>query len=256
MTKMREKIANFYVPPKFKIGDEVRCVSDRGRIGTVVEVRENYGGIQWYRVNLGAAGRPKMSETDLRSSVPSKSPFDNLIDRNLDGYQGFQRLLTFQRLLLEHPLRNTIYAFNASRIQFYHYQFKPLLKFLNSPKHRLLIADEVGLGKTIEAGLILKEFRARQTVQRVLVVCPANLREKWQLELKSKFYEKFNIFTAQELINLLQGIEEHSQNSVINGIISLESIRQQKVLNDLDRWTMDGVYRIEGTNQINTGRAT
>jgi SNF2 family DNA or RNA helicase len=191
-----KKMDDFYVTSKFKLGEEVQSISDPGRIGTVVEVGEVHAGIQWYRLNFGKAGRPKMPETDLRSFVPSKSPFDNLTNRNLDGYQGFQRLMTFQRLSREHPLQNIFYAFNASKTQFYPYQFKPLLKFLNSPKHRLLIADEVGLGKTIEAGIILNEFRARQTLQRVLVVCPANLREKWQMELRRRFDEKFKILTA------------------------------------------------------------
>lgn len=208
-----------YVIPKFKVGDEVQCAGDADLIGTIVEVKENYSGIQWYQINFGMAGRTKMPETDIRHFVPSKSPNDNLINQKLGGYQEFQRLVTFQRLLRDHPLQNIFYAFNASKTQFYPYQFKPLLKFLNSPKHRLLIADEVGLGKTIEAGIILKEFRARQTVQRVLVVCPANLCEKWQMELKSRFDEKFKILSAPEFIELIHEFEEPSQNSVMNGII-------------------------------------
>jgi superfamily II DNA or RNA helicase len=225
---------DFFKSSKFKIGDEIQCISDLGRIGTVVEIGEIHAGIQWYRVNLGAAGRPKMPETDIRPFVSFKSPQENLIKHKLDGYQEFQRLITFQRLLREHPLQNIFSGFNASRIQFYPYQFKPLYKFLNSPKRRLLIADEVGLGKTIEAGLILTELRARQTLQKVLVVCPANLCEKWQMELRGKFDEKFKILTAKEFINLLQRFEEPSQNSAINGIISLESIRTKKMLKHLE----------------------
>lgn len=145
--------------PKFKIGDEVQRVSEPNQIGTVVEICEHHAGIQYYRVNFGAVGRPKMDEIDLRPFIPAKTPAENLEIGNIDGYQEFQRLITYQRLLRDHPLRNNIYAFNASRTRFYPYQFKPLLKFLDSPKHRLLIADEVGLGKTIEAGLILTEMR-------------------------------------------------------------------------------------------------
>ena len=51
---------------KYKVGDEVQCVSDPSRIGTVVEVSEVHAGVQWYRVNFGAARRPKMSQIDLR----------------------------------------------------------------------------------------------------------------------------------------------------------------------------------------------
>ena len=182
---------------KFKPGDEVQCISDPSRIGVVVEICELHAGVQWYRVNFGAGDRPKMPEPDLRPFVPTDKPCDNLISGKIDGYREFQRLITHQRLLRDHPLRNNIYAFNASRTRFYPYQFKPLIKFLDSPKNRLLIADEVGLGKTIEAGLIMTELMARQTVQRVLIVCPANLTVKWQLELKKRFGEEFEILSMQ-----------------------------------------------------------
>ena len=105
--------------PKYKIGDEVQCVSDPSRIGTVVEICANHAGMQWYRVNFGASGRPKMSEVGLRPFIDTDKPFDNLLKGNIDGYQEFQRLMTYQRLLRDHPLKNNIYAFNASRTRFF-----------------------------------------------------------------------------------------------------------------------------------------
>src|SRR3546814_15436773 len=60
----------------------------------------------------------------------------------------------------------------------------------------MILADEVGLGKTIEAGLILKELRARGVADRVLVVCPASLQYQWQTELRTKFNESFEIMDA------------------------------------------------------------
>lgn len=220
--------------PNFKIGDEIQSVSDPNRIGTVVEVCEYHSGLQYYRVNFGPLGRPKVAEIDLRPYVPTNDPYHNLINGNIDGYKEFQRLITYQRLLRDYPLRNNIYAFNASRTRFYPYQFKPLIKFLDSPKHRLIIADEVGLGKTIEAGLILTELRARQTIQRVLVVCPANLMGKWRLELKKRFGEEFQILNTQRFNEYLNDYEDSPQDSVLNGIISLEAIRKQQILERIE----------------------
>jgi len=241
---------------KYKVGDEVQCVSDPSLIGTVVDICEYHAGLQWYRVNFGPAGRPKRAEIDLRSFVPSDTPADNLIKGAIDGYQEFQRLMTFQRLLRDHPLRNNIYAFNASRTRFYPYQFKPLLKFLDSPRHRLLIADEVGLGKTIEAGLILTEMRARQTVQRVLVVCPSNLSNKWKLELKRRFGEDFEILSASSFSVFLTEYGESPQETALNGIISLESIRSQSILERLEALSpsLDLVIVDEAHHMRNFGR--
>lgn len=220
--------------PKFKVGDEVQSTRESGRIGVIVEICEVHSGIQWYRVNFGGGDRPKISELDLRPYVADEDPFERLRAGKIDGYREFQRLITCQRLIRDVPLDNNIYAFNASKTKFYPYQFKPLLKFLNSAKGRLLIADEVGLGKTIEAGLILTEIRARQTTYRVLVVCPANLAEKWQMELEKRFGEKFEILTSKAFIEFLQRYSEAPHGEKINGIISFESIRQDHVLELLE----------------------
>lgn len=93
---------------------------------------------------------------------------------------------------INQPAVSTLYSLNAARIDFVPYQFRPVLKFIRADRPRLLIADEVGVGKTIEAGLILRELQARQEVSSVLVICPKPLvsGKKWETELR-RFDEQF-----------------------------------------------------------------
>ncbi len=93
---------------------------------------------------------------------------------------------------LRHPSTKYLYSLYASRINFVPYQFRPVLKLIQADRPRLLIADEVGVGKTIEAGLILKELQARRELKSVLVICPKPLvaERKWMEELK-RFDEQF-----------------------------------------------------------------
>src|SRR5207248_11560561 len=95
-------------------------------------------------------------------------------------------------LQLNHPSLTTLYSLNAARVNFVPYQFRPVLKFIHADRPRLLIADEVGVGKTIEAGLILRELQARRDIHSVLIICPRPLvtERKWQLEMK-RFDEDF-----------------------------------------------------------------
>lgn len=154
----------------FAKGDQVRS-RKRGIVGMIKGLDVVHGGIQYYEVFWGGdRGAERISELDLEPFQPEETPTESLINGILGGYQDFLRLITQQRLSRTVPLRNNIYAFNASRTRFYPFQFKPLIKFLDSPDHRLMICDEVGLGKTIEAGLILTELRARQTIRRGAVV--------------------------------------------------------------------------------------
>jgi superfamily II DNA or RNA helicase len=73
------------------------------------------------------------------------------------------------------------------------YQLVPVLKALAMPRVTLLLADDVGLGKTIEAGLALSEMFNRRRIRRVLVMCPAGLQQQWQEELHDKFHLDFEV---------------------------------------------------------------
>ena len=84
---------------------------------------------------------------------------------------------------LDNPQVDHIYSLRSARIQFIPFQFKPLLRLLRSEHPRLLVADDVGVGKTIEAGLILKELCTRRRLDRVLVLCPKALTVKWRAEI-------------------------------------------------------------------------
>ena len=120
-------------------------------------------------------------------------------------------------------LSNIVYSMEATETDFYAYQFKPVLKLLNSPTDGLLIADEVGLGKTIEAGLIWTELRARLESSRLLVLCPKTLCEKWRIELGRRFGVIARIVDASELLELLS-----SSNAIGRGyaaIASMQSLR-------------------------------
>jgi hypothetical protein len=82
------------------------------------------------------------------------------------------------------------------------YQLEPVARALAMPRVNLLIADDVGLGKTIEAGLVIQEMLLRHRARRVLVVCPASLTLKWREEMAEKFGLAFTILDAAALREL------------------------------------------------------
>ncbi len=101
---------------------------------------------------------------------------------------------------INNPSSSNLYSLNAARIDFVPYQFRPALKMIKADSPRLLVADDVGVGKTIEAGLILKEMEARSNVESVLIICPRPLvaERKWVLEMK-RFDESFTQLDGKEL---------------------------------------------------------
>lgn len=100
-------------------------------------------------------------------------------------------LLTAQQLC--NPTNDQLYSRNAARVDFVPYQFRPAMKMIHSERPRILVADSVGVGKTIEAGLILRELQARdEDFESVLIICPKPLvaEHKWRSEMK-RFDENF-----------------------------------------------------------------
>ena len=112
------------------------------------------------------------------------------------------------------------------------YQLVPLLKALRMPRVSLLIADDVGLGKTVEAGLILTELLLRRRIQRVLVLTPASLRRQWQEELWEKFSLRFEVVDRQETERLRRrlGMDANPWRSFSRIVASYHYLRQPDVL--------------------------
>ena len=117
-------------------------------------------------------------------------------------------------------------------VQVEDYQMVPLLKALAMPRINLMVADDVGLGKTIEAGLILSELLIRRRIQRVLILTPASLRVQWRDELWSKFSLQFDMIdrdTTQKLKRSI-GIDANPWRSCSRIISSYYYLRQPDVL--------------------------
>ncbi len=100
--------------------------------------------------------------------------------------------------LIRNPSISSLYSLNSAKIDFIPHQFRPVLKFIRSDRPRLLIADGVGVGKTIEAGLILKELEARRNIDSVLIICPRPLvsERKWESEMEH-FGEDFTALNGE-----------------------------------------------------------
>jgi Superfamily II DNA/RNA helicases, SNF2 family len=97
-------------------------------------------------------------------------------------------------------------ALQRSRVVPANYQLVPLLMALRQPRVRLLIADDVGLGKTVEAGLVLKELLVRGRARRVLVLAPAHLLSQWQEALRRFFHLDFEILSGPNLKRLARSL--------------------------------------------------
>lgn len=117
-------------------------------------------------------------------------------------------------------------------VQVEDFQLVPLLKALRMPRISLLLADDVGLGKTVEAGLILTELLLRRRIRRVLILCPAALRKQWQQEMKVKFSLSFDVVDRAETHALQKrlGLDANPWRTFPRIITSYHYLRQPDVL--------------------------
>jgi superfamily II DNA or RNA helicase len=126
------------------------------------------------------------------------------------------------------PIASTFFG----AVQVEDFQLVPLLKALRMPRISLLLADDVGLGKTIEAGLILTELLLRRRIRRVLILCPAALRKQWQQEMKVKFSLSFDVVDRAETHTLQKrlGLDANPWRTYPRIITSYHYLRQPDVL--------------------------
>jgi len=164
------------------------------------------------------AGDPPMQDVDLDAMVRAsrwvaRTPF---LDPDAAG--------PLDRLPISSPFHGAV--------QLEDYQLVPLLKALRMPRVSLLLADDVGLGKTIEAGLILSELLLRRRVRRVLVLTPASLRLQWRDELWQKFSLQFDVVDRDSTARLRRqlGMDANPWRSHGRILASYHYLKQPDVL--------------------------
>ena len=173
--------------------DRVYLTGDPNTKGMVFSISE-VNGVKRYDVFVDGDIKT-FYEGQIRKidSAPTYSWIDlNTFQSNLTAYE------------INNPSAGNLYSLNAARIDFVPYQFRPALKLIKSDEPKILIADSVGVGKTIEAGLIIKELEARNELDNILIICPKPLvaERKWELEMK-RFDEDFIQLDGEELRQIL-----------------------------------------------------
>lgn len=134
------------------------------------------------------------------------------------------------------------------------HQLHVLNRVMESNNIRYILADEVGLGKTIEAGMIIKELKARGLVKRVLVVCPTGLVTQWAAEMQEKFHEKFNVILPSDydtIRRLTDNDDVYGQyDQVISPMDSIKPIEKHAgwTVEKVEQYNKERIYSI-----INSG---
>lgn len=126
----------------------------------------------------------------------------------------------------------TLQAPFRSGIEIEDYQLDPVARALEMPRANLLIADDVGLGKTIEAGLVVQELLIRQRARRVLIVCPSALQIQWRDQMRDKFGLEFRIVDAELMRSLRRsrGIHVNPWTHFPRLITSIDYIKRDRPL--------------------------
>jgi superfamily II DNA/RNA helicase len=210
--------------PKFVVGDLVTRSNAADEFGVVRQVQWNPQARGYsYSIQFGQMART-LQESALRPLAVTRSPWQELEAGTVAGDRAFRASLTRHRVTRS-PSR-IAKSFSSARTQFYPHQFKPLLKLLDSARKRVLIADDVGLGKTIEAGYVLLELEAAQRLPHVLVVAPSRLLTKWKDELSRRFDQKFEIVRTNEIRAALSNDRSPPEFRWITSYETLRRIRE------------------------------
>ena len=185
---------------KFSRGTMVQLASDTCVEGAIIEVDET--GVETsYDVFIGSKG----TKTYYESQLVEKKSDDSFISVDKSAFHA-----TITAALIRNPSLSSLYSINSAKIDFIPHQFRPVLKFIRADRPRLLIADGVGVGKTIEAGLILREMKARRNIESVLIICPRPLitEQKWENEMK-RFDQTIEPLNGEMLRHCLKETEKN-----------------------------------------------
>lgn len=179
----------------------------------------------YWELEPGTEIRPQASLPDPADGLDDSETFGAFLDAARWGAVAAADPTAFQS-----PFR--------AGIDIKDYQLLPLVKALAMPRVSLLIADDVGLGKTIEAGLIAEELVLRGQARKIMVVCPPSLCGKWQREMRDKFGLAFEVVNREYVSRLRRqrGVGVNPFRSHPRLIVSLEWLKLEPQLRRFDEF--------------------
>lgn len=186
---------------EIKVNDIVYVVAEPDKKGVVLSVQK-VDDLNKYQVFVNGEIRLFVNG---QIALCEAKPNYNWVD--LDTFQS-----SISAYQINNPSSSNLYSLNAARIDFVPYQFRPALKIINSDEPRILIADSVGVGKTIEAGLIIKELDAREELERIMIICPKPLvaEHKWLTEMR-RFDEEFEELSGSDLRQIITDMDMYGE---------------------------------------------
>jgi ERCC4-related helicase len=158
-----------------------------------------------------------------KSELPEPTGFDS--PKRLDAFLDAVRWGAASSA----DIRNVQSPFRSG-IDIEDYQLDPVVRAIQMPRVNLLVADDVGLGKTIEAGLVAQELILRQRVRRILVVCPSSLQVQWKEQMRDKFGLDFRIVDSSLMRELRRrrGIHVNPWNHFPRLITSIDFLKRDR----------------------------
>jgi SNF2 family DNA or RNA helicase len=156
--------------------------------------------------------------------------------------------------LLKSSYENPLASSGYSRTMLLPHQVEAAIRVLTSLKPRFLIADEVGLGKTIEAGLIIKELILKNNYEKILICVPASLQAQWQTELKEKFDEDFKIIKGPDLRKKSDPLAQSNRVIISHDLAKIPEVRDRLVQKGFQIAVFDEAHRLRrDQNKVTQG---
>jgi len=182
----------------FKIGDTIH--SQQGTPYRVTQVTSRDGLIMYSGISE-AGEQIELTEEQLAHHIQLNRPIERLFTGQFDHDKWFR--IRYQTLLLRHQLADApLYGLMGTRTSLIPHQLYIAHEVSRRYAPRVLLADEVGLGKTIEAGLILHQQLLTEKAKRVLIVVPETLVHQWLVEMLRRFNLQFSIFDEERCLSL------------------------------------------------------
>lgn len=228
----------------FQVGDTI--TTQAGISIKISQLIENKGILEYIGLSENSQQLQHVPEADLSHFIQFSKPQDRLFAGQIDNNQWFKlRQTTLNRL---HTLaQSSVRGLFGTRISLILHQLYIAHEVANRYAPRVLLADEVGLGKTIEAGLIVHQQLLTERAQRVLLLIPENLTHQWLVEMRRRFNLYFSLFDEERCAQIQNDNPFHGEQLILCSLRFLleNPLRQrQAIAGEWDLLVVDEAHHL------------